>query len=84
MNSLDVFPGAADLDERPPTVTDAPLVLTIEQAAQRLEIGRSLMFALVKAGEVESIRIGRLHRIPYDALLSYLQRLRESRSGRVA
>jgi excisionase family DNA binding protein len=36
------------------------LVLTVEEAAERLGIGRTLMYALVKAGVVESICIGRL------------------------
>lgn len=40
------------------------LVLTIEEAAERLCIGRTLMYSLVKAGAVESVRIGRLRRVP--------------------
>jgi excisionase family DNA binding protein len=84
MNPLDVFPGAEQL-EKPNTATpEPPLVLTIEQAAQRLEIGRSLMFALIKTGEIEFIRIGRLNRIPYDSLVEYIQRLRHASAGRVA
>ncbi|WP_030438167.1 helix-turn-helix domain-containing protein [Actinoplanes subtropicus] len=57
--------------------TDAtPLVLTIEQAAQRLGIGRTLMYALVSSGEIESVTIGRLRRIPADCLAEYVSRLR--------
>lgn len=52
------------------------LVLTIEEAAERLGIGRTLMYALVSAGEVESVRIGRLRRVPTDALDDYVLRLR--------
>ena len=52
------------------------LVLTIEEAAERLGIGRTLMYALVSAGEVESVRIGRLRRVPTDALDAYVLRLR--------
>ena len=52
------------------------LVLTIEEAAERLGIGRTLMYALVSAGEVESVRIGRLRRVPIDALDAYVLRLR--------
>jgi excisionase family DNA binding protein len=53
------------------------LVLTVEEAADRLGIGRTLMYALVTAGEVESVRIGRLRRIPTDALDSYVLTLRK-------
>jgi excisionase family DNA binding protein len=84
MNPLDVFPGAEHLNKPSTPTKEPPLVLTIEQAAQRLEIGRSLMFALIKAGEIESIRIGRLHRIPYDALVSYVDSLRKPRQHQVA
>ncbi|MDQ3765437.1 MAG: excisionase family DNA-binding protein [Actinomycetota bacterium] len=52
------------------------LLLTVEEAAQRLGIGRTLMYALVKDGEVESVQIGRLRRIPADALTLYLEQLR--------
>ncbi|MFI7543120.1 helix-turn-helix domain-containing protein [Actinoplanes sp. NPDC049599] len=58
--------------------TDAtPLVLTVEQAAQRLGIGRTLMYALIASGEVESVPIGRLRRIPVECLTEYVNRLRE-------
>jgi excisionase family DNA binding protein len=63
--------------QNPATV---PLVLTIEQAAERLGIGRSLMYALVSSGEVESVTIGRLRRIPADALVEYIARLRRATS----
>ncbi len=52
------------------------LLLTVEEAAQRLGIGRTLMYALVKEGEVESVQIGRLRRIPADSLPRYLDQLR--------
>ena len=54
-----------------------PFVLTIEQAAQRLGIGRTLMYALVSSGEVESVTIGRLRRIPAECVAEYVDRLRE-------
>ena len=54
-----------------------PLVLTIEQAAKRLGIGRTLMYALVSSGEIESVTIGRLRRIPVECLTEYVNRLRD-------
>ncbi|MBN9759249.1 hypothetical protein Ae406Ps2_3431c [Pseudonocardia sp. Ae406_Ps2] len=61
-------------------ISEARIVLTVEEAAELLGIGRTLMYALVAAGEVESVRIGRLRRIPRDALVVYVEGLR----GRVA
>jgi excisionase family DNA binding protein len=54
-----------------------PLVLTIEQAARRLGIGRTLMYELVTTGQIESVTIGRLRRIPADCLTEYINRLRQ-------
>lgn len=51
------------------------LLLTVEEAAEQLGIGRTLAYALVKDGEIESVRIGRLRRIPVAALGRYLDRL---------
>ena len=56
------------------------LVLTIEEAADRLCIGRTLMYSLVQDGAVESVRIGRLRRIPFDAVCSGVT-TREFRPG---
>ncbi|GAB7049506.1 helix-turn-helix domain-containing protein [Catenuloplanes indicus] len=52
-----------------------PITLTVDQAAKRLGIGRTLMYALVSSGEVESVTIGRLRRVPVRCLDEYLNRL---------
>ena len=56
------------------------LLLRIEEAAERLGIGRSLMYRLVLAGEVQSVPVGRLRRIPSEALTEYVERLRSEAS----
>lgn len=58
------------------TDPEPTIVLTVEQAAKRLGIGRTLMYSLVSTGEVESVTIGRLRRVPADALTTYVNRLR--------
>lgn len=61
------------------TAATAPrLLLTIEEAAERLGVGRSTMYGLIKDGEVESVQIGRLRRVPADALPEFLVRLRST------
>lgn len=57
------------------------IVLTVEEAAECLGIGRTLMYTLVMAGEVESVHIGRLRRIPRDALDAYVLGLRSCLNG---
>ena len=51
------------------------IMLTVEQAAESIGIGRTTMFALLKSGEVESVRVGRLRRIPVTAIDDYLAKL---------
>ncbi|MFE2613352.1 helix-turn-helix domain-containing protein [Micromonospora chalcea] len=50
-------------------------LLTIEEAAQRLGIGRTTMYALIKAGQVRTVTIGRLRRVPAFCLDEYVQHL---------
>jgi excisionase family DNA binding protein len=54
---------------------DDRLLLTVQEAARRLGIGRSLMYELIASGAVRSVRVGRLRRIPSDALCSYIASL---------
>jgi excisionase family DNA binding protein len=75
----DLFPARADSLSAP-----LPLVLTVEQAAERLGVGRAVMYALVSSGAVESVQIGRLRRVPADALVTFLDELRAGRRGRLA
>jgi excisionase family DNA binding protein len=59
------------------TTASDHLVLTVEEAAERLGVGRTMMYALVKSGAIESICIGRLRRIPGDALETFVRGLRQ-------
>jgi excisionase family DNA binding protein len=63
------------------TDTSTHLVMTVEEAAQRLGIGRTFMYALVKSGAIESVCIGRLRRIPEDALIAFVRALRVGHPG---
>lgn len=55
---------------------DGKLLLTIDEAAQRLGIGRTLMYRLVSTGVVQSVTVGRLRRVPCECLSEYVARLR--------
>ena len=58
------------------TTTDEKLLHPPEEAAKLLAVSRSQIFEMIASGQIESIKIGRLRRIPHDALTSYIQRLR--------
>ncbi|MCX5049333.1 excisionase family DNA-binding protein [Streptomyces sp. NBC_00474] len=54
----------------------APVLLTVEEAACCLRVGRTTCFALIRTGELESLMVGGLRRVPADAPAAYLARRR--------
>jgi excisionase family DNA binding protein len=54
-----------------------PLLLAPEVAAERLQCGRTMIYELMATGQIESVKVGRLRRIPTAALAAYVARLRE-------
>jgi excisionase family DNA binding protein len=55
------------------------LLLTAEEAADVLSIGRSKLYTLLATGDVPSVRIGSCRRIPWSALIEYVERLTDGR-----
>jgi excisionase family DNA binding protein len=55
-----------------------PLLLTIPQAALVLAVGRTTVYELIGAGDLEAVHIGRSVRVPVDALRSFVDRRRLS------
>lgn len=53
--------------------TEPPLVLTIEEAAKLLRIGRSAAYEAARRGELPAVRIGRTLRVPRHALEEMLR-----------
>ena len=54
------------------------LLLTVEEAAKRLGFGRTFVYRLIMSGEVESIKVGRLRRVPAACLPEYVAALRRA------
>ena len=52
-----------------------PLLVSVEQAAGLLGIGRTTLYELIRRGEVRPIRIGRSVRIPRRELEAFVERL---------
>jgi excisionase family DNA binding protein len=55
-------------------------LLTPDQAAGKLQIGRSRLYELLATGQIESVKIGALRRIPDDAVDAYIEKLRAGRA----
>ncbi|MET9695601.1 excisionase family DNA-binding protein [Streptomyces sp. NPDC006529] len=61
------------------TADDSTLVLlTVEEAAYRLRIGRTYCYRLISTGQLESVPVGRLRRVPADAVIEFAANLRRA------
>ncbi len=54
------------------------MLLPIPDAAETLGIGRSRLYELMDAGQIESVYIGRRRLVPAQALEAYVESLRDS------
>jgi excisionase family DNA binding protein len=52
------------------------LLVTIDQAARRLSIGRSKLYELIRSGQIVTVHIDRIARIAVTDLADYVDRLR--------
>jgi excisionase family DNA binding protein len=55
--------------------TGEPLLLTPEEAAQVLRVGRTTLYALIKDGDLRPVHIGRSCRVSRAELERYVDRL---------
>jgi excisionase family DNA binding protein len=51
------------------------LLLTAEEAAEALNIGRCTVYDLIRTGRIRSFKIGKLRRIPVDAVHEFARRM---------
>lgn len=59
----------------PTTVHLEPKVLvSVDEAADLLSLGRTMVYMLVMRGEIPSLKLGRMRRIPVTALHAYVAR----------
>ena len=49
-----------------------PLLLSVEEAAEVLRLGRSTLYELIASGEIPSLTIGRSRRVPLAALKEWV------------
>ena len=54
------------------SMEEIPRTLTVDEAGQRLRIGRNNMYRLVNSGQIQSIKVGRKILIPRNALVRFL------------
>lgn len=60
------------------------LLYSVTEAARLLGVGRTYMFRIIAAGEIESIKVGKLRKIPRDALGRYIDQQRPAQAATAA
>ncbi|WP_250009145.1 helix-turn-helix domain-containing protein [Actinoplanes sp. M2I2] len=58
------------------TEPDGQIAYNVPHAAKVLDLGVRTVWALVHAGDIESVKIGSARRIPRTALVAYIESLR--------
>lgn len=51
-----------------------PLVLSVEDIADTLAIGRNKAYALVNTGAIKALKIGQHYRIPRDEFIEFVKK----------
>jgi excisionase family DNA binding protein len=69
-------------DQGDPVAVEQDDLLTVEEAARRLRIGRTKMYGLLSSGEVESITIGTRRLVPPECVEEFIQRRRREQAHR--
>jgi excisionase family DNA binding protein len=58
-----------------PAMSGAKLAYSVDDACTTLSIGRTLLFDLIRRGELTSVKIGRRRLVPVASLEAYVARL---------
>jgi excisionase family DNA binding protein len=59
-------------------------LLSVEEAARRLRIGRTTMYGLIAAGQIETVTIGRRRLVPPECVAAYVTVLRTASQSETA
>lgn len=59
----------------------APRLLSVKNAMERLNIGRSTVFAELASGRLRSVKVGRRRLVPESAIAEFIEAL-EAAEGR--
>lgn len=69
---------------KPKTFADYPDVLTVDEAAELLNLNRKTVYAHINAGDIPALKLGRQLRVAKDELRAMLSRPINAREDEVA
>lgn len=49
-------------------------ILSVEDLCEILSIGKNTAYRLLRLGEIKSVRIGKVYKIPKECLINYLKK----------
>ena len=62
---------------------DVENLLTVRQAQEKLRVSRTTIDRLVRSGEIDSLKVGKLRRVPAASVDAYIARqLREQKEAK--
>lgn len=63
------------IDHITPTLryTDYPDVLSVNDVAALLQVGRNNAYKLVQSGKLKSVKIGRIHKVSKKSLIAFIE-----------
>jgi len=53
----------------------APLLYRVEEAAEALRVGRTVVYQLIRCGALRTVKVGTRRLVPVDALREYVASL---------
>jgi len=57
------------------------VLLRPEQAAEALSIGRTVVYGLMRSGQLRSVKVGGLRRVPASALVEFVRQLEQEQAA---
>ncbi len=51
------------------------LLLRVDEAGRQLNLGRTVMYELIRSGQLRSVKVGKLRLIPRSALVEFIETL---------
>jgi len=55
--------------------SETRLLLRVDEAGRQLNLGRTVMYELIRSGRLRSVKVGKLRLIPTSALVEFIDQL---------
>ena len=56
-------------------------LMTVTEVCERLQISRNMAYSLLKGGDLEGVKVGRMWRVPDRSILNYIMSSKKIKEG---